>query len=149
MLNRQEDCLCQMYLRPYNSVSWGLPTDLLQLMSYAKWGVLNSHVIFFLEFWISESEFGFLDFSTADFKKNIRLESSESTMESEFCFRWWPQKFEPKIGIPNQVGLYVDVFVYFCEDPAVEWPFEQLLSQLITVDFWAQWNGFLAYMSNG
>jgi hypothetical protein len=57
--------------------------------------------LFFLEFRISELEFQFLNFSTAEFKKKIRPESLESKTESEFRFRWGSQKSEPKIGIPN------------------------------------------------
>jgi hypothetical protein len=36
-----------------------------------KWGVLNSYVYVFFEFQISELEFQFLDFSTAEFEKNF------------------------------------------------------------------------------
>jgi hypothetical protein len=65
----------------------------------------------FLEFRISESEFIFLNFSTAEFEKNFRPESSESNTESEFHFQWGSQKLEPKIGIPNLVTTLNDVRV--------------------------------------
>jgi hypothetical protein len=55
----------------------------------------------FFEFQISESEFRFLNFSTAEFEKKILPKSSESKTELEFRFRWGSQKTEPKIGIPN------------------------------------------------
>jgi hypothetical protein len=55
-----------------------------------------------LEFRISESEYQFVNFSTVEFKKKIRLESPESKMESKFRFQWGSQNLEPKIGIPNQ-----------------------------------------------
>ncbi len=58
----------------------------------------------FLEFRISESEFWFLNFLTAEFEKKIRPESLESKTESEFRFQWGSQKSEPKIGIPNLEG---------------------------------------------
>ncbi len=48
-----------------------------------------------------ESEFRFLDFSTAKFKKKFRPESLEPKMELEFRFQWESPKSEPKIGIPN------------------------------------------------
>jgi hypothetical protein len=57
--------------------------------------------LFFLEFQILESEYQFLNFSTAEFEKKIQPESLESKTESEFRFRWGSQKLEPKIGIPN------------------------------------------------
>jgi len=44
---------------------------------------------------------------------------------------------------PLTVGLYVDDFVYFSEDPEVERRFEQLLSSLITVDFMGTVDWFL------
>ncbi len=63
--------------------------------------------LFFLEFQILESEFRFLDFSTAEFDNNFRQKSSESNMESEFHFQWGSQKLEPKIGISNLGFLLV------------------------------------------
>ncbi len=57
--------------------------------------------IFFLEFRISELEFQFLDFSTAEFKKKWP-DSLESKTELEFRFWWGSKKSEPKIKIPNQ-----------------------------------------------
>ena len=44
---------------------------------------------------------------------------------------------------PLTVGLYVDDFVYFSEDPEVERRFKQLLSSLVTVDFMGTVDWFL------
>ncbi len=44
---------------------------------------------------------------------------------------------------PLQIGLYVDDFVYFSEDPKVEQRFEQLLSSLVTVNFLGTVDWFL------
>jgi hypothetical protein len=37
--------------------------------------------------------------------------------------------------LPLSLGLYVDVFVYFSEDPDVEVLFERLLQERVKVDF--------------
>ena len=53
---------------------------------------------------------------------------------------------DPTADIPSApltVGLYVDDFVYFSEDPEVKRKFEQLLSSLITVDFMGTMDWFL------
>ena len=53
---------------------------------------------------------------------------------------------DPAAHIPSApltIGLYVDDFVYFSEDPEVERKFEQLLSSLITVDFMGTVDWFL------
>ncbi len=94
--------LCQgLYLRPQYWAPSGLSADLLRLMCYVKWSVLNPYVNFF-----GIPNFGIgipiCNFSTAEFKKKIRPESPESKTESEFRFQWRSQKLEPKIGIPNQ-----------------------------------------------
>jgi hypothetical protein len=53
-----------------------------------------------------ELAFQFCDFSTAEFKKEFRLESLESKTKLEFRFQWGSQKFDPKIGIPpNQACM--------------------------------------------
>jgi hypothetical protein len=52
----------------------------------------------------------------------------------------------PAVDIPAApltIGLYVDDFVYFSEDPQVERRFEQLLSSLVTVNFWGTIDWFL------
>jgi hypothetical protein len=41
----------------------------------------------------------------------------------------------PPSSAPLSIGLYVDDFVYFSEDPAVESLFEQLLQEQVKVDF--------------
>jgi hypothetical protein len=41
----------------------------------------------------------------------------------------------PPTSSPLTLGLYVDDFIYFSDNPNVEQLFEQLLSSLITVDF--------------
>jgi hypothetical protein len=69
--------------------------------------------LFFSEFQILESEFRFLDVSTAEFEKKIQPESSESKTESEFRFQWGSQKSEPKIGIPNLVPSGVSSTLVF------------------------------------
>jgi hypothetical protein len=66
----------------------------------------------FLEFRISESEFRFLDFSTAKFIKKIQPESSESKTELDFHFQWGSQKLEQKIGIPNQAPISHQLWGY-------------------------------------
>jgi hypothetical protein len=38
-------------------------------------------------------------------------------------------------SVPLSIGLYVDNFVYFSEDPAVEALFERLLQEGVKVDF--------------
>ena len=53
---------------------------------------------------------------------------------------------DPAADIPSApltIGLYVDDFVYFSEDPEVERKFEQLLSSLITVNFMGTVDWFL------
>ncbi len=62
---------------------------------------MNSY-IFFFEFRISESEFRFLNLSTAEFEKNFLTGIFGIKKELEFRFQWGSQKSEPKIGIPNQ-----------------------------------------------
>ena len=47
-------------------------------------------------------EFLFSDFPEIGISKKIRPEYPELETEPEFCFRWGSQKWEPKIGIPNQ-----------------------------------------------
>jgi hypothetical protein len=54
----------------------------------------------------------------------------------------------PAMSLPLTLGLYIDNFFYFSEDPVIEWKFEALLSQLITVEFMGQLNGSLAYTFN-
>jgi hypothetical protein len=44
---------------------------------------------------------------------------------------------------PLTLGIYVDDFVYFSEDPQVERRFEQLLADLVTVDFMGTVDWFL------
>jgi hypothetical protein len=44
---------------------------------------------------------------------------------------------------PLTIGLYVDDFIYFSEDPDVERRFEELLSSLVTVDFMGTVDWFL------
>ena len=44
---------------------------------------------------------------------------------------------------PLTIGLYVDDFIYFSEDPTVERRFEELLSSLVTVDFMGTVDWFL------
>ena len=44
---------------------------------------------------------------------------------------------------PLTIGLYVDDFVYFSENPAAERHFERLLSRLVTVDFMGTVDWFL------
>jgi hypothetical protein len=39
------------------------------------------------------------------------------------------------LTVPLLLGLYVDDFVYFSEDPAVECLFERLLQECVKVDF--------------
>jgi hypothetical protein len=41
----------------------------------------------------------------------------------------------PPVSLPLTLGLYVDNFIYFSEDPNVDCLFEQLLSSLVTVNF--------------
>ncbi len=73
-------------------------------------GVLNSYVYFFSEFRISESEFQFFDFSTAEFKKNpTGIFGIKNGLE--FCFQWGSQKSELKIKIPNLASQESDVTV--------------------------------------
>ncbi len=50
---------------------------------------------------------------------------------------------------PLTIGLYVDDFVYFSEDPEVEQWFEQLLSSLVAVNFWEPSIDSWAHTSNG
>ena len=53
---------------------------------------------------------------------------------------------DPADDIPSSpltLGLYVDDFVYFSEDPEVESRFEQLLARLVTVDFMGTVDWFL------
>ncbi len=45
--------------------------------------------------------------------------------------------------VPLTIGLYVDDFIYFTEDPAVERRFKQLLSGLVTVNFMGTVDWFL------
>jgi hypothetical protein len=49
----------------------------------------------------------------------------------------------PPSTSPFTFGLYVDDFIYFSEDPKVEWLFESLLSLLITVNFMGTVEWFL------
>jgi hypothetical protein len=49
----------------------------------------------------------------------------------------------PPSTSPLTLGLYVDDFIYFSEDPKVEWLFESLLSSLITVNFMGTVEWFL------
>jgi hypothetical protein len=48
-----------------------------------------------------------------------------------------------KSNVPLSLGLYVDDFVYFSEDPAVKYLFCQLLAQRCKVDFLGIVNWFL------
>jgi hypothetical protein len=50
--------------------------------------------------------------------------------------------------MPLSLGLYVDDFIYFLEDPAVEALFELLLWEWIKVDFMGLLNGSLASTSH-
>jgi hypothetical protein len=49
----------------------------------------------------------------------------------------------PPTSSPLTLGLYIDDFIYFSEDPSVERIFGQLLSSLITVDFMGTVEWFL------
>jgi hypothetical protein len=50
---------------------------------------------------------------------------------------------------PLSLGLYVDDFVYFSEDPEFEELFCRLLSERCKVDLWGLLNGFLEFTSAG
>jgi hypothetical protein len=50
----------------------------------------------------------------------------------------------PPSTSPLTLGLYMDDFIYFLEDPKVEWLFESLLSSLITVNFMGTVEWFLS-----
>ncbi len=46
---------------------------------------------------------------------------------------------------PLTLGIYINNFVYFLEDPQVERRFEQLLANLVTVEFMGAVDWFLRH----
>jgi hypothetical protein len=48
------------------------------------------------------------------------------------------------LAVPLSLGLYIDNFVYFLEDPNVEALFERLLHERVKVDFMGLVEGFLS-----